>query len=133
MVRALIRWFFTIGLILTTLASGQGFMQCTTVSDSDAISANDDLPECCREGFCPHHAHQEAAKARAARSEKDDCICRMSSRDSQTTVLLTPTVAELTLTQTGVIDLSPSGLSSDRLLLHRVPPDLRLPTPPPRA
>src|SRR5690242_681632 len=133
MVRAFIRWFFTVGLIVTTLASGQGFIQCGTVSASEAISANDELPECCREGFCPHHDHQEAAKARAARSEKDDCICRMSSGDSQAIVLLTPTVADLALTETGVIDLSLLGSPSDDSLLYRVPPDLRLSTPPPRA
>src|SRR4051812_36669004 len=133
MIRSLFRWVFTFGLIVTTLASGQGRIPCAN-SATDAVSSDDELPECCREGFCPHHAHQEAAKARAAaRSEKDDCICRMSSQDSQAFAVLAPTVAVLDSTEAGLVELHSTGSTSARDILCLVSPDLPLFTPPPRA
>jgi hypothetical protein len=40
-------------------------------------SLTSDLPECCRNGFCPHHHHGQPSQD----SPKNDCECK--SRDPQ--------------------------------------------------
>jgi hypothetical protein len=62
-------------LLLLFLSSNIWSLElCTTLSNG---------PDCCRDGFCPHHGHIESAQD----PDGKDCVCKISSNDHELLIL----------------------------------------------
>ena len=128
----MLRWITTIAVMAATLANGQWFIHCKTTAEP-AISATEELPECCRQGLCPHHAGEHKVPPKPPKNDADDCICGIASSDPINLVTLTPVAAILSDAGSVATDLLPAGLASDRLIASWGSADLLVPSPPPWA
>src|SRR5262249_23712282 len=79
------RWITTIAVMAATLANGQWFFHCKPAVET-AVNSTEEVPECCRQGLCPHHAAEHKAPPKPQKNDKDDCICGIASSDPITLV-----------------------------------------------
>jgi len=128
----LLRWITTIAVMVAILANGQWFIHCKTTAEP-AISATEELPECCRQGFCPHHAGEHKVPPKPPKNDADDCICGIASSDPINLVALTPVTAILSEASSVATDLLPAGVASDQFIASFDSADLLVPSPPPWA
>jgi hypothetical protein len=127
-----LRWITTIAVIAATLANGQWFIHCKPSTET-AVTSTEELPECCRDGFCPHHAAEHKAPPKPQKNDADDCICGIASSDPINLVTLTPVAAIVSDAATVATDLLPAGIAGDQLIPTLYSADLLVPSPPPWA
>ncbi len=83
--------------------------------------------DCCKDGFCPRHAHVESPQ----KSEEDRCICNLSSRDRESlTIMLS---APAILPHGAVPPAIHAAESFDGAAFPQVSFDEGTPVPPPKA
>ena len=128
----MLRWITTIAVIAATLANGQWFIHCKPSAET-AVTSTEELPECCRDGFCPHHAAEHKAPPKPQKNDADDCICGIASSDPITLVTLTPVAAIASEAAAVATDLLPAGVACELPIAVSDSADLLVPSPPPWA
>ena len=128
----MLRWITTIAVIVATLANGQWFIHCKPQAET-AVTSTEELPDCCRDGICPHHAAEHKAPPKPQKNDSDDCICGIASSDPINLVTLTPVAAIVSEAARVATDLLPAGVACDPLIPTLHSADLLVPNPPPWA
>ena len=120
--------------LLITLAFGNLLLVRTceslvSVSISLATSSEPGVPDCCRNGICPHHGHLESAPVPL---QHDDCKCHLSSDDHSSPTLSLSIPAIMPLSEDAGVARQDSGRAGSPHFQwgssNQIPP-----TPPPRA
>jgi hypothetical protein len=131
-------WILTISLITALLADGFVNIRCIlgdTNSSSGitaaATTSDSNLPECCRNGLCPHHAAQHAAEQ--SRDKTESCTCSMSSNGSNSLVVSSTVLAMFCGRTLETVELTPAGPAIDLFVPDAIQPLLLPSTPPPKA
>jgi hypothetical protein len=128
----MLRWILTIAVTFAMIGNGFALVQCKTTAAPSVTESHEDLPDCCKNGFCPHHAAQHHVSKPKPQSD-DDCICKMTSRDAFNLKMMSPLYATLPVAATTLSDWMPIG-SMSQFTSVRLPNSELLPsTPPPKA
>jgi hypothetical protein len=111
------RWIITVSLMTVILAGNVWSIHCAPQS----AGIGSDVPDCCRDGLCPHHQDQKASGS---------CPHTMSSSDSLVFVSGMPAVvSEYSLT---TVELARAGSTVELNAPQVVQPALFPSTPPPK-
>jgi hypothetical protein len=131
-------WILTISLITALLADGFGSVPCilgdTTSSaaiNAAATSSDSDVPECCRNGLCPHHAALRAAEQ--SRDKTESCTCSMSSNGSNSLIVSSTVLAMFCGGTLEIVELTPAGPAIALFVPDLIQPFQLPSTPPPKA
>jgi hypothetical protein len=130
------RWVISLVIVTAMLANGFAIVRCKPAAAASTwVSADEEVPECCRHGLCPHHA-AESGKPAAAKHKApapDPNCCTISAADAATMTVLSSATGTPAASETMSIQLTlVSGGYAIPLL---APPlrDISPNTPPPRA
>lgn len=132
----MLRWWITISVSIALLFNCAWVMRCGPGSTENNIvsapSGDEDLPECCRNGMCPHGGGPHTNHVFISSNDIPDCTCGMSPTDSSVMVMLAAVPVVSPSSQDAIV-LEPTGTA-----LHALTPSVMgLPappsTPPPKA
>ena len=109
--RFVYRWVHTLALLMLLAGNlyGLGVLVSTSIVSGASASNDKDLPDCCKNGMCPHHHHS----------------------GTQTAVVQLPAI--IVNAAPSPFLLSPAGMAPILLIGSSGKPDLRTETPPPKS